>query len=56
LGNSEGIKVEEDRKQLGEFTGAATTFLVEPQRQELNDQLWEQSWDILFFAGHSQTR
>jgi CHASE2 domain-containing sensor protein len=55
LGNSEGIKVEEDRKQLESLPGAATTFLVEPQRQELNDQLWEQSWDILFFAGHSQS-
>jgi CHASE2 domain-containing sensor protein len=55
LGNSEGIKVEEDRKQLENLPGAATTFLVEPQRQELNDQLWEQSWDILFFAGHSQS-
>lgn len=55
LGNSEGIKVEEDRKLLESLPGAATTFLVEPQRQELNDQLWEQPWDILFFAGHSQT-
>ncbi len=55
LGNSEGIKVEEDRQQLENLPGAATTFLVEPQRQELNDQLWEQPWDILFFAGHSKT-
>jgi CHASE2 domain-containing sensor protein len=55
LGNSEGIQVEEDRKQLENLPGAATTFLVEPQRQNLNDRLWEQSWDILFFAGHSQT-
>lgn len=55
LGNSEGIQVEEDRKQLENLPGAVTTFLVEPQRQELNDQLWAQSWDILFFAGHSKT-
>src|SRR5919199_1925694 len=55
LGNSEGIKVEEDRQRLENLPNAATTFLVEPQRQELNDQLWEQAWDILFFAGHSQT-
>jgi CHASE2 domain-containing sensor protein len=55
LGNSNGIKVEEDRKRLENLPGAATTFLVEPQRQELNDQLWEQPWDILFFAGHSQS-
>jgi hypothetical protein len=55
LGNSEGIKVEEDQQQLENLPGAVTTFLVEPQRQELNEKLWEQSWDILFFAGHSQT-
>jgi CHASE2 domain-containing sensor protein len=55
LGDSEGIKVEEDRQQLENLPGAATTFLVEPQRQELSNQLWEQRWDILFFAGHSQT-
>jgi len=55
LGNSEGIKLEEDRKKLENLPNAATTFLVEPQRQELNDQLWQQAWDILFFAGHSQT-
>jgi CHASE2 domain-containing sensor protein len=55
LGNSEGIKVEEDRKRLENLPNATTTFLVEPQRQELNEQLWQQNWDILFFAGHSQT-
>ena len=54
LGNSEGINVQKDRNLLEKLPGAATTFLVEPQRQELNDQLWEQSWDLLFFAGHSQ--
>ncbi|NER52065.1 MAG: CHASE2 domain-containing protein, partial [Symploca sp. SIO1A3] len=31
-------------------------FLVEPQRRELNEYLWDKKgWDILFFAGHSQT-
>ncbi|MBD2129711.1 CHASE2 domain-containing protein [Microcoleus sp. ZQ-A2] len=55
LGNSQGIQVEQDRQRLENLPNAATTFLVEPQRQELNDQLWQQHWDILFFAGHSQT-
>ena len=55
LGNREGINVEEDRKQLENLPNAVTTFLIEPQRQQLSDRLWEQSWDILFFAGHSQT-
>ena len=28
---------------------------MEPDRQQLNDRLWETTWDILFFAGHSET-
>jgi hypothetical protein len=30
-------------------------FLVEPTRREINNHLWEKTWDILFFAGHSET-
>ena len=55
LGDDDGINVEADRKFLDSIPGAKVKFLVKPNRQELNDQLWEQSWDILFFAGHSRT-
>ena len=55
LGNSKGIDIEVDRKKLEALPDADVEFLVEPDRQQLNDRLWEQSWDILFFAGHSQT-
>ncbi len=55
LGNREGIDIESDRQLINSFTNAETTFLVEPQRAEINDHLWEQEWDILFFAGHSRT-
>jgi WD40 repeat protein len=55
LGNSTGINVHKDRQLLENLPDAAVTFLVEPQRQDINDQLWNQRWDILFFAGHSQT-
>ncbi|MGF1479096.1 MAG: CHASE2 domain-containing protein [Cyanophyceae cyanobacterium] len=55
LGSSEGIDVEADRQTLKSLPNAEVTFLVKPQRQQLNDQLWEQPWDLLFFAGHSQT-
>lgn len=55
LGDRKGIEIEEDRRHLENLPGATTTFLVEPLRQELNDQLWEKTWDILFFAGHSKT-
>jgi hypothetical protein len=55
LGNREGIDIESDRQLLNQLSDAEVTFLVEPQRMEINDQLWEQQWDILFFAGHSRT-
>lgn len=55
LGNSTGINVQKDRELLENLPDAATTFLVEPQRQDINDQLWNQPWDILFFAGHSHS-
>jgi len=31
------------------------TVLTEPSRQMLSNHLWEKSWDILFFAGHSNS-
>ena len=55
LGNSEGIDVEADRRALEQIPNAETTFLVQPDRKQINDRLWEQDWDILFFAGHSNT-
>ncbi len=56
LGDSRGINVDRDRALLESLPNAEVLFLVEPQRQDLADQLWEQSWDILFFAGHSETQ
>ncbi|MBD2464603.1 CHASE2 domain-containing protein [Oscillatoria sp. FACHB-1407] len=56
LGNSEGIDVQADRRLLEQLPDAEICFLVEPQRQDLTDRLWEQRWDILFFAGHSLTQ
>ena len=56
LGNSTGINVQKDRAMLEHLPDAETTFLVEPQRQELNNQLWDQQWKILFFAGHSSSQ
>lgn len=55
LGHSAGIDIEADRQLLEALPQAAVTFLVEPQRQQINDQLWDEPWDILFFAGHSET-
>jgi CHASE2 domain-containing sensor protein len=53
IGSSQGIDTQADQALLQNLPDADITFLVEPQRQQLNDQLWENNWDILFFAGHS---
>ncbi len=53
VGNSQGIDTQADQALLENLPDADITFLIEPQRQQLNDQLWENDWDILFFAGHS---
>ena len=56
LGNSRNIDVRAEREFLQNLPNAETTFLVNPDRQELNTELWSPlGWDILFFAGHSQT-
>jgi CHASE2 domain-containing sensor protein len=58
LGNSQGIDVQKDRALLeqlaNQLPAAELVFLVEPQRQQLDQCLWDQQgWDLLFFAGHS---
>lgn len=55
LGSSQGIHLERDRQLLKQIPDADVTFLVEPDRQQLSDHLWQGAWDILFFAGHSKT-
>ncbi|HEY9631771.1 MAG TPA: CHASE2 domain-containing protein [Coleofasciculaceae cyanobacterium] len=55
LGHSEGINTEADRQLLKNLPSAEVTFLVERTRREINDYLWEQPWDVIFFAGHSET-
>jgi len=55
LGHSAEIDVSRDRALLQALPDADVTFLVEPDRGQLTDHLWEQPWDILFFAGHSTT-
>lgn len=57
LGNSEGIDVGRDRQFLEHLPHTHTTFLVEPQRRDLDQELWdEQGWDVFFFAGHSTSQ
>jgi WD40 repeat protein len=56
LGNTQGIDLEAEQQFLASLKEAQTQFLINPTRQEFNEQLWDsKGWDILFFAGHSQT-
>ena len=55
LGDQQGIDTEADRRLLEALPNADVTFLVEPSRQQIYRDLWDQNWDILFFAGHSNT-
>lgn len=55
LGDGRGINLEQDRLALTALE-ADVTFLVERNRQALSATLWDQSWDILFFAGHSSSQ
>ncbi|HEY9617309.1 MAG TPA: CHAT domain-containing protein [Microcoleaceae cyanobacterium] len=56
LGSDQGIDVQADQWLLRRLPNAEITFLVKPKRKELNDQLWAQGWDVLFFAGHSSSQ
>lgn len=58
LGNRDGLKNLEKEKQLFDnfHPQAEVKFLDEPNSGELKDDLWEQNWDIIFFAGHSETK
>ncbi len=57
FGNSQGIEISHDRNFLEKLSHQAEIeFLVEPRLGDLNEQLWLEGWDILFFAGHSCTK
>lgn len=56
LGNPEGIDIASDQQMLQQLPGAEVKFLVEPNASELNQQLWEPGWDVLFFGGHSSSQ
>lgn len=56
VGDSRGIDVEPERRALQALPDAEVTFLVSPSRELFDRHLWDKrGWDILFFAGHSQT-
>ena len=57
LGNKTGIDIAEDQKILTALPQTETFFLIEPNPQQLDQALWDsKGWDILFFAGHSESQ
>lgn len=56
LGNSHGIDVEYDLRILSQLPQAEIHWLIEPSSEQLQSQLWEGRWDVLFFAGHSSSQ
>lgn len=57
MGDRRGINIEADRQFLESLPNAEPVFLVEPDRQELNQWLWDdRGWDILCFSGHSSSK
>ncbi|WP_414622184.1 ABC transporter substrate-binding protein [Calothrix sp. CCY 0018] len=57
FGGSEGLDLTSDRELITTLKsrGAKITSLEQPQRSQLSESLWNQHWDILFFAGHSSS-
>lgn len=56
LGDSTGLNLEVERAYLQEsFQQAEVCFLSEPSREDISDRLGYEDWDILFFAGHSDS-
>lgn len=56
LGDSTGIDIEADKKSIEKLPGAEIIFLEEPDYKIIKEQLWNEEYDILFFAGHSFSR
>ncbi len=56
LGDSSGIDTDKDLKLLQqELPLAYIQTLIRPTKEKLGGELWEQEWDLLFFAGHSSS-
>lgn len=56
IGNNEGINTSQDYQTLEKLPNSSVTLLTQTNRKEITEQLWDfQGWDILFFAGHSNS-
>ena len=55
LGDKTGIDINKDLELIKNLPDADSEFLIEPNRQQFSDRLWERNWDIFFFSGHSSS-
>ena len=55
LGNSNDLDTQTDRQLLEQLPHARVEFLIEPTSHELDESIWAQNWEVLFFAGHSHS-
>jgi hypothetical protein len=56
FGNDQGINLEVDQQVLRRVKTIDVITSVKPPLQKLVEQLWDGSWDILYFAGHSASQ
>jgi len=55
IGDRTGINTDEDELYLKQLPKAEVRFLKQPKPTEILKELWTEKWDIIFFAGHSNT-
>ncbi len=57
FGGSKGLDLTPDKELIENLRsrGAKITWLEQPRLSQLSESLWNQHWDILFFAGHSSS-
>ncbi len=55
LGEGIALDTQADQHLLMALPNANVRVLVEPPRSEFDACLWNETWDILFFAGHSNS-
>ncbi len=57
IGNTQGIDVEKEKQWLNQLPDAEVYFLEKPSKDNVKTTLLDsKGWDILFFAGHSNTK
>ncbi|MBE9178154.1 CHASE2 domain-containing protein [Oculatella sp. LEGE 06141] len=56
LGDQQNIDLERDRQLLQDIPDTNLKLLIQPDVQQFTEHLWQQGWDLLFFAGHSSSQ